>query len=174
MDRTPPPVAFPSMATKHQLCPAFALSSYLEKSSQLPHKNSLFAHPKSGLPLHSGRLSYWIAKAIFTFDSSNKGTAHDCRKFGHSLAFTRGILPKTILAHGFWTTINVFIHKYLVPVEEPSYLALQVDQSHKILNLSRNSCIIPFVYMLYILTRIYCDIKLFTYAYCSMVIIYCK
>ena len=119
IDRTPPPVTFPSMASRHQLCPAFALSSYLEKSSQLPHKNTLFVHPKSGLPLLSGRLSYWIAKAIFTFDRSNKGTAHDCRKFGHSLAFTRGILPKTILTHGFWTTINVFIHKYLVPVEEP-------------------------------------------------------
>ena len=71
-----------------------ALSSYLEKSFHLPHANTLFVHPKSGLPLLSGRLSYWIAKAISTFDSSNRGTAHDCRKFGHSLVFTRGVLPK--------------------------------------------------------------------------------
>ena len=119
LDRTPPPVTFPSMATKHQLCPAFALSTYLAKSAHLQHKNTLFVHPKSGWPLLSGRLSYWIAKAISTFDSSNRGSAHDCRKFGHSLAFTRGILPKVILSHGFWSTINVFIHKYLIPVEEP-------------------------------------------------------
>ena len=96
-----------------------ALSSYLEKSFHLPHANTLFVHPKSGLPLLSGRLSYWIAKAISTFDSSNRGTAHDCRKFGHSLVFTRGVLPKTILSHGFWTTINVFTHKYLISVDEP-------------------------------------------------------
>ena len=31
LDRTPPPVAFPSMATKHQLCPAFVLSTFLSK-----------------------------------------------------------------------------------------------------------------------------------------------
>ena len=96
-----------------------ALSSYLEKSFHLPHANTLFVHPKSGLPLLSGRLSYWIAKAISTFGSSNRGTAHDCRKFGHSLVFTRGVLPKTILSHGFWTTINVFTHKYLISVDEP-------------------------------------------------------
>ena len=38
LDRMPPPVTFPSMATKHQLCPAFALSTYLTKSAHLPHK----------------------------------------------------------------------------------------------------------------------------------------
>ena len=74
---------------------------------------------KLGRPLLIRCLSYWIAKAISTFNSSNKGSAHDCRKFGHSLAFTRGILPKVILSHGFWLTINAFIHKYLIPVEEP-------------------------------------------------------
>ena len=42
LDRTPPPVTFPSMATKHQLCPAFPLSTYLTKSAHLPHKNTLF------------------------------------------------------------------------------------------------------------------------------------
>ena len=106
--------------TRQQLCPTFALSSYPEKSFHLPRGNTLFVHPKSGLPLLSGRLSFWIAKAISTFDSSNRGTAHDCRKFGHSLAFTRtrGVLPKTILSQGFWTTINMFIHKYLIPVDE--------------------------------------------------------
>ena len=119
MDRSPRPVTFPSITTRHQLCPAFALSSYLEKSFHLPHGNTPFVHPKSGLPLLSGRLSYWIAKAISTFNSSNRRTAHDCRKFGHSLAFTRGVLPKNILSQGFWTTINVFIHKYLIPVDEP-------------------------------------------------------
>ena len=118
MDRSPRSVTFPSITTRHQLCPAFALSSYLEKSFHLPHANTPFVHPKSGLPLLSGRLSYWIAKAISTFDSSNRRTAHDCRKLGHSLAFTRGVLPKTILSQGFWTTINVFIHKYLNPVDE--------------------------------------------------------
>ena len=119
LDRSPPPVTFTSMTSRHQLCPSFALSVYLEKSAHLPHRNTLFVHPKSGLPLLSGRLSYWIAKAIAILDSSNKGSAHDCRKFGHSLAFTRGVLPKTILSQGFWSSINVFIHKYLIPVEEP-------------------------------------------------------
>ena len=57
MERTPPPVSFPSMVMRHQLCSAFALSSYLEKSSHLPHKDTLFVHPKSGCPLLSGRLS---------------------------------------------------------------------------------------------------------------------
>ena len=102
MDRSPPPVTFLSITTRHQLCPAFALSSYLEKSFHLLHGNTPFVHTKSGLPLLSGRLSYGIAKAISTFDSSNRRTAHDCRKFGHSLAFTRGVLPKTI--HSFLTS----------------------------------------------------------------------
>ena len=37
IERTPPLVTFPAMATRHQLCPAFTLSSYLERSSHLPH-----------------------------------------------------------------------------------------------------------------------------------------
>ena len=94
MERTPPPVSFPSMATRHQLCPASALSSYLEKSSHLPHKDTLFVHPKSGCPLLSGRLSYWIAKAIFTFD----------RRW-RSLAFTRArlLLPSACFDSGHLT-----------------------------------------------------------------------
>ena len=67
LNRYPPPVTFPSMTTRHQLCPSFALSVYLKKSAHLPHRNTLVVHPQSGLPLHSGRLSYWIAKAISTY-----------------------------------------------------------------------------------------------------------
>ena len=62
LDRMPPPVTFPSMATKHQLFPAFALSTYLTKPAHLPHKNTPFVRPKSGRPLLSRRLFYWIAK----------------------------------------------------------------------------------------------------------------
>ena len=94
MDRSPPPITFPSITTRHQLCPAFALSSYLEKSFHLPHGNAPFVHPKSGLPLLSGRLSYWIAKAISTFDSSNRGTAHDCRKVWSFLSIYQRRLAK--------------------------------------------------------------------------------
>ena len=78
LDRTPPPVTFPYMATEHQLCPAFALSTYLTKSAHLPHKNTPFVHPKSGRPLLSRHLFYWIAKLSLP---SNKGPTHDCREF---------------------------------------------------------------------------------------------
>lgn len=111
----PPDITFPALGRGHTLCPATALQHYLGKTEELAHNDFLFLHPTSGKPLTSGRLSYWLAKAIVTADpNAIKPAGHDIRKFGHSIASFRTVDPKTILFNGFWHSTNVFIQKYLV------------------------------------------------------------
>lgn len=104
LDRTRPPITFPCIGNSHQLCPGATLSEYLKRSKTLAKGDHLFVHPTTGAPLVSGRLSYWLSKAIQTLDPNGQGSAHDFRKFAFSLAFTRGLPVKEIVAHGFWTT----------------------------------------------------------------------
>lgn len=119
LDRTPPPITFPCIGPHHQLCPGSTLTEYIRRTETLAKGDHLFVHPNTGCALTSGRLSYWLSKAIQTLDPNGQGSAHDFRKFAFSLAFTRGLPVKEIVAHGFWTTLNVFINKYLVPLTDP-------------------------------------------------------
>ena len=81
----------------------------------MPHKDTLFVHPKSGKPLVAGRLSYWLTKTIKEGDpKAIKPAGHDVRKVSHSIAFFRQSSPEDILRNGFWHNANVFVHKYLI------------------------------------------------------------
>ena len=116
----PGPISFPHLDSQHPLCPAQALREYLASSNTASHENSLFVHPATGKPLTSGRLNYWLALAIKTFDMSKDGLSHDMRKAGTSLAFFRGIPLADIVQAGFWRSPNVFIRNYLFDVDIPN------------------------------------------------------
>lgn len=120
LDRAPPAISFPRLShVSHPFCPAAALQDYITATAGMNTPDRLFLHPTSGKSLSGGRLSYWLAVAISTLDTSGKGKAHDLRKVGHSLAYSRGISPTDILRNGFWGSPNVFITRYLVKTDNP-------------------------------------------------------
>ena len=111
----PPDITFPAIGFNNTLCPVEALKVYLAKTQSMPHKDTLFVHPKSGKPLVAGRLSYWLSKTIKEGDpKAIKPAGHDVRKVSHSIAFFRQSSPEDILRNGFWHNANVFVHKYLI------------------------------------------------------------
>ena len=118
--KSPKGIAFETLGNKHPLCPAKAIKEYLTSTAHVNHENYLFVHPISGKPLTGGRLNYWLAKAIKTFDSSQISSSHDMRKVSSSLAFFRGVDISEILSNGFWSSKNVFIKNYLVHVDIPA------------------------------------------------------
>ncbi|KAK3885508.1 hypothetical protein Pcinc_010249 [Petrolisthes cinctipes] len=108
-----PAITFPVLHTT-PLCPWNALDAFLKRTAVEAHQGFIFVHPTSFKPLKSGRLSYWLVKAIKTTDTSATSPAgHDVRKFGHSIAFARQEDPATIMKNGFWHSPNVFVNKYL-------------------------------------------------------------
>ena len=106
----PPDITFPGLGNNHSLCPVTAIKIYMSRTQNLPQEDSLFIHPKSSKPLTSGRLSYWLAKAISIGDQHVIHPAgHDTRKIGgHSIAHFRQIEPAEILKNGFWHSPNFF------------------------------------------------------------------
>ena len=115
--RTPAQVNFPSLLGPHPLCPARVLTLYIERTVDTQNAGFLFVHPKSGLPLASGRINHWMAQAIFTA-TGHKGKAHDIRKVAHTLG-ARSTSISAQLGRGFWNTPNVFIQHYLGDIPPP-------------------------------------------------------
>jgi len=121
INRTPPPICFPSIDMQHPLCPALALQKYLDSTSSQPHQGAIFVHPASGRPLKAGRLSYWLWKAIETLATpSSRFGGHDVRKLSHSVAWLRGVPTDTIVKNGFWQSQNIFINNYCTSLLVPS------------------------------------------------------
>ena len=80
----PPDITFPGLGNNHSLCPVMAIKIYISRAQNLPQEDSLFIHPKSNKALTSGRLSYWLARAISKGDQHVIHPAeHDIRKIGH-------------------------------------------------------------------------------------------
>jgi len=118
MDRIPPPISFDGLGSRHPLCPVTTIKKYIEMTKHAEHKDNLFVHPKTLVPLKSGRLNYWLTKAITKFDPNHKGRAHDLRKFSFSISWARGIPLQEIVKKGFWTTPNPFLNKYCIELDK--------------------------------------------------------
>lgn len=121
LGRSPPPIVFPALGPLHPLCPRSVLVEYLKKTSELPPNGHIFLHPETGKPLSAGRLSYWLSVAIKLSDASLKAKGHDVRKMSFSTAWATGVPLDQIVKNGFWKSPNVFINKYLVTTEAPTF-----------------------------------------------------
>lgn len=118
---SPPSINFPVLGNNNTLCPWLCLKKYIETTDRESHEGFIFINPKSFKPLKAGRFSYWLVKSIrMADDAAIKPAGHDVRKFGHSIAFTRGEDPTTIIKNGFWHSPNVFVHKYLISCNSSS------------------------------------------------------
>ena len=117
-NRCPPPIVIPAL-NNSILCPVKALRLYLESTSNST-EDKLFLNPNSGLPLNAGTFSYWLCKSINFLLPEAICKPHDIRKLSYSEAWARGISAQEIVKSGFWSSINVFIKRYLVSVESNS------------------------------------------------------
>jgi len=115
---TPTPISYPALP-RHSLCPVTCLSTYLDRTENLPHGNHLFIHPKSNKPLKAGRISYWLLQILKLATPNFSGKAHEIRGQAFSAAWARGIPMSQILKEGFWMSPNVFINNYLSTLESP-------------------------------------------------------
>jgi len=119
--KKPSAITFPAIDLKHPLCPGACLQLYLKETAHTDHKGYLFVHPSTGLPLKSGRLAYWLWKAIqLSARPVETFGAHDLRKLGHSVAWIRGTPLDEILKNGSWQSPNVFINNYCTSLIVPS------------------------------------------------------
>lgn len=96
----------------HSLCPIDALRSWLHLT-RLSKERALFLHTTSKKPLRSSQLSHIICATINSADPGKFPKAHDVRKVGVSVAWTRGLKVSSIIQKAFWSSSNVFINRYL-------------------------------------------------------------
>ena len=111
--RSPPPIVIPALENGSILCPVQALRIYLENTS-LSKGKKLFLNPDTGSILNAGTLSFWLCKSINYLLPDTICNAHDTRKLAHSLAWARGVPASEIVKKGFWSSLSVFVKRYLV------------------------------------------------------------
>ena len=112
--RTPPNITIKGFAeVDPELCPLRALRIYLERTRELAEGDALFIHPTSGRNLQRPSLSLRLTAFISEVIPGSFPKMHDLRKQAASLAWTRGVEPKDIVAAAFWSSSNVFVKHYL-------------------------------------------------------------
>ena len=116
LTRIPPKVFFPALKEPKALCPVACLKDYLEDTAHHNDASRVFLHPVSFAPLNAGSISFWLCRAITELVPGSIPRAHDVRKLSYSLAWVRGVPIEEIVKRGFWSSVNVFINKYLVTI----------------------------------------------------------
>ena len=129
--RTPLPIVIPALGRGSILCPVAALRQYQEQTANSTSKK-LFLNPDTGAPLNAGTISSWLCKSIKYLLPNVDCRGHDTRKVAFSMAWARGISAENIVKKGFWSSVNVFIKRYLVVPTEPPGKTPCIVAGHKV------------------------------------------